>query len=297
MPRSRLLVAGAFLAIAMAIAACGGDDPASQSTNTEEPTAAPITRTPAPACAPARPHASGASDEEASGPEGAISFVVYTPASYDGVAPTPVVLNYPGAGSTPERQLAYSQLAVTAEEHGFLLVAPPVGSDASAVLDHIEAGWCVDTARVYATGMSAGARVSSRLACELPDRIAAIAPVAGLDYPASICDGVAPRPVIAFHGTADRIIVMGGVREAMLAWGRHNGCDPPPVPEPASASVFWTRYEGCEAGGAVELYTVEGGGHTWPGAAPREDRSLGETTDEISANKLMWTFFEAHPLR
>lgn len=303
MPRPTPLVAGALLAAVVAIAACGGGGAASEApnaeepTNTGDPTAAPIARTPAPDCTPARTHAAGASNEEAAGPDGAIGFVVHTPPSYDGAAPMAVVLNYHGAGGTPEGQIAYSQLAVTAEEHGFLLVAPPVGSDASAVLDHVEAGWCVDTARVFATGMSAGARVSSRLVCELPERIAAIAPVAGLDYPERLCEDAPPRPVIAFHGSADQIIVMQGVRDATLAWGRHNGCDPPPVPDPVSERVFLASYTNCEAGADVELYTVEGGGHTWPGAEPREGGPLGATTDEISANELMWAFFEAHPLR
>jgi len=298
MLRPRHATTGLLFVAALLAAACGGgaDAPNAPTPPPAEATTR-VARTPTPDCTPARSHAAGVSDEEANGIDGAVSFVVHTPASYDGVAPIPIVLNYHGAGSTPERQLAYSQLAVTAEEHGFLLVAPPVGSDTSAVLDHVEAGWCVDAARVFATGMSAGARVSSRLACELPDRIAAIAPVAGLDYPTSLCDDVAPRPVVAFHGSADRVIVMQGVRDATLAWGRHNGCDPPPIPEPVSARVFLASYTNCEAGADVHLYTVEAGGHTWPGAEPRDGGPLGATTDEISANDLMWAFFEAHPLR
>lgn len=168
MRRPRFASSGVFLALALGVAivlaACGGSDETSDAAGGTGGQGAAITATPraaTPDCSPARPQLAGPSDERATGPDGEFDFVVHTPTAYDGVSPLPVVLNYHGAGSTPDRQLDYSQLAVTAEARGFLLVAPPVGSSASAVLDHVEAGWCVDTARVFATGMSAGARVSS----------------------------------------------------------------------------------------------------------------------------------------
>ena len=71
------------------------------------------------------------------------------------------------------------------------------------LLDYLEATLCIDPARVYATGISNGSAFAQRLACLMPDRIAAVAAVAAFVYPV-VCDAAPPVPIIAFHGTADR---------------------------------------------------------------------------------------------
>lgn len=78
-------------------------------------------------------------------------------------------------------------------------------------------------------------------------------------------------------------------------WAAHNGCADEPSREPVTAGVYRLRYSGCNDGADIELYVVDGGGHTWPDATSDEER-LGFTTHEISANDLMWEFFEQHPL-
>ena len=109
-----------------------------------------------------------------------------------------------------------TELPAYGQEHGFLVVSPngtgtpvrwAVDPDVEAnadlqytkaLLDQLEAEQCIDTSRVYATGLSNGAFMSSVLGCTMADRIAAIAPVAGLIRPAS-CDPSRPVPVLAFH--------------------------------------------------------------------------------------------------
>ena len=113
----------------------------------------------------------------------------------------PLVFNWHGLDSTASDQQLYSELPAKADEAGFILVAPQglgdpahhnftksvAGVDDVAftgdMLDELEAELCIDSARVYSTGYSNGAQMSVRLACNLSERIAAVAPVAGAYSP------------------------------------------------------------------------------------------------------------------
>lgn len=188
------------------------------------------------------------------------------------------------------------------------------------LIDELEAELCIDPARVFSTGMSMGAMISTRLACNLSDRIAAIAPVAGLYFPpladelpeSPECNSSRPVPIITFHGIDDPIVPFNGGLPSdedfdfrlrfhdidgvvINAWATHNGCDAEPAREPVTAGVYLLHYTGCQENAEVELYVIDGGGHTWPDATSDEER-LGFTTHEISANDLLWDFFEQHPL-
>ncbi|HNT75088.1 MAG TPA: PHB depolymerase family esterase [Anaerolineae bacterium] len=159
----------------------------------------------------------------------------------------------------------------------------------------------VDPQRIYATGMSNGAIMAHRLACELSDVIAAIGPVAATQN-IETCQPERPVPVIHFHGDGDRHApYAGGIGEESLAgvdfvsveetiafWVSHNSCDTAPQEE-QTGSIIHTVYTDCNQGADVELYTVVGGLHPWPGGKPGW---LGgdEPTQEISANDLMWAF-------
>jgi polyhydroxybutyrate depolymerase len=183
------------------------------------------------------------------------------------------------------------------------------------VLQEVQAQVNVDPSRVFVTGYSNGAALTHRLACELADRIAAIAPVAGVNQhaAASSCAPARPVPVIQFHGTEDQISPYDGGRGAHDAgirpsvsatldgWAARNGCGGQPTTEPVpdavadGTSVTRTSYTACSAGADVTLYTIEGGGHTWPGGWKMPDMLVGATTSDISANELMWEFFRSHP--
>lgn len=248
------------------------------------------------------------------------SYILHVPPQYDGSRPVPLVLNFHGFGSNAAEQALYSRLPQKADEAGFILVTPDgTGTPrrwnlipgqqpdevafVSELLDGLESRLCVDTKRVFATGMSNGAALSSRLACALSDRITAAAPVAALVYPVLVCNGTeSPTAIIAFHGTDDACVPFEGgtstcgmgftippIAGAAENWARHNGCDMAASRTQLTEHVRVVAYSGCREEASVVLYVVEGGGHTWPGSAnvPR----LGGVTREIDATDLIWEFF------
>ncbi|HEU5040879.1 MAG TPA: PHB depolymerase family esterase [Gemmatimonadales bacterium] len=188
-----------------------------------------------------------------------------------------------------------------------------------ALLDTLEREVGIDRRRVYATGISNGATFTHRLACELPGALAAIAPVAGA-MPAAVAErcgaqgatqgsAIAPAlSVLAVQGDADRFMPFEGGRGAggggavlsaaatVAHWARLDGCTGPPVAEPPTDSVTdgtrvrWERYPGCRESRAVELVTIEGGGHTWPGG-PAAARRVGRASRELDATAAIWAFF------
>jgi polyhydroxybutyrate depolymerase len=230
----------------------------------------------------------------------------------------PLVLNLHGTGSTAARQAAASAMDGTADRHTFLVAYPegdrrvtgggfawnipgtPTWSARSAddveflarVVAEVGQRYCVDPARVYATGFSGGARLVSQLACEPDQPYAAVAAVAGLRAP-SPC----PTPAIAMlgiHGTADAQNPYGGhgqpywtysVPEAARRWAVHNGCAKVPATDTPYPGVTVTAYHTCHAGTAIELYALGGRTHQWPGPKPG-----GFDCDEV-----IWRFLAAHP--
>ena len=276
-------------------------------------------------CAPGRPHASGDFAETIDSGSLTREYILHIPPSYTGAEAMPLVFNWHGLGGTNSGQQLNSELPAKADEAGFIVVAPQglgenshhnftkaaAGADDVAftgdMLDKLEAELCIDAARVFSTGLSNGAQMSTRLACNLSERIAAVAPVAGAYYPPFTpsfpeepgCVSTRPAAFIAFHGTADTIIPFEGgpgtlgvifrsfEDEIMPEWAAHNGCTVGPVLQPVTANVRLVRYEECDENATVELYVVQDGGHTWPGT---------NGTQEISANDLMWDFFQTHPL-
>ncbi|HEV3261867.1 MAG TPA: PHB depolymerase family esterase [Gemmataceae bacterium] len=183
------------------------------------------------------------------------------------------------------------------------------------VLDDLGQVYRVDPSRVFATGMSNGAVMAHRLASELSDRIAAIGPVAG-PMGTETCDPRRPVPVIHFHGTDDQFAPFKGgkgekslfgtnfysVERTIRAWVKANGCQEEPIveelPDTAKDGTKVTRktYGSGKDGAEVVLVVIEGGGHTWPGRQPGFEL-LGKATKNVSANDLMWEFFEKHPMK
>ncbi len=188
-----------------------------------------------------------------------------------------------------------------------------------AILDHVEATRCVDLHREVAAGISNGAALSVGLVCGLDGRLAAIFPVAGINT-LRPCATAKPTTIVAFHGTEDGLIpyqggklfsgVPGGtdnarlksllsagssslfakvelqpVETAVAGWAQQFGCAATPAVQPIGQDVSHRTYSGCTDDVQVQLYTVDGGGHTWPGAMP-VDR-LGATTDTIDATQII----------
>jgi polyhydroxybutyrate depolymerase len=272
--------------------------------------------------------------------EGHRSYTVHVPPGYDSRKPVAVVLALHGAGTNGYMMSVYSGLSEKADQSGFVVVYPNgtgtmgtlltwnsggmrrASSVSTAddvgyigkVLDDVESCLAVDAKRVYAAGMSNGAMMCYRLAAEMSDRIAAIAPVAGT----IAIDNYHPKrpvPVIHFHGTVDRLVAFDGpangaaksfgfksVPETMRIVAACNGCASEPeiteLPDKAHDGTRVTRkvFAAKESGAEAVFYVIEGGGHTWPGQQP-PIRFLGKSTKQISANDLIWDFFQKHPMK
>lgn len=174
----------------------------------------------------------------------------------------------------------------------------------------IGAQYCIDTARVVVTGISNGGGLAAGIGCELADLVTAVVPVAGVNI-AATCDGASS--IVAFHGVDDPIIPYAGgapfagmdrtdstrtsaggralasmslptVEESVSAWAAVNGCADP-VDTPIGADVVHRVWNGCRPGRVVELYSVLGGGHTWPGGTPVP--TLGGTTATVDATQVV----------
>jgi polyhydroxybutyrate depolymerase len=143
--------------------------------------------------------------------------------------------------------------------------------------------------------------MSYRLACELSDRIAAIAPVAGV-LGVSDCDPPRAVPVLHFHGTLDGLVPLDGggvgnfpsVDETVNHWSDHDGCAGDPEVSFEEGDARCDRWQGCDDGSAVEVCIIDGGGHTWPGG--QVPAAAGKTSRDISASDRMWEFFRDHPM-
>jgi len=187
----------------------------------------------------------------------------------------------------------------------------------AALLDRLEGDLAIDPARIYATGMSNGGFMAERLGCLLSGRIAAIAPVAAtMGEPlAARCKPQRPLPVMLIHGTDDLLVPWVGGRmrfgaggnilsvpATVALWTRLDGCSAKPATSelPAVAAdatrVRRTVHGGCRDGAEVVLYTVQGGGHAWPGGLPYLSGGLvGKTSRAFDAGEVIWEFFARHP--
>jgi polyhydroxybutyrate depolymerase len=264
------------------------------------------------------------------------SYLLHVPKGYDVKKPTPVVLVLHGAATNGLMTKIYCGLDRKADEASFIVVYPNgtgtgtfltwnamgqrgfMGNTAddvgfiSKLLDDLAEVVNVDRKRVYATGISNGGMMSYRLAAELSDRIAAIAPVAGA---LAVNKPQTKRPVsvLHFHGTEDRLVpyktsalramtLFKGAEDSVLAFAKLNGCkeeaETKEISDGKKDGLKVTRktFAGGKEGTEAILYTIEGGGHVWPGA--RFDAPfLGKTARSISANDLMWEFFQKHPMK
>jgi polyhydroxybutyrate depolymerase len=178
----------------------------------------------------------------------------------------------------------------------------------SDLIDQLEKEYKIDQARIYANGLSNGGGMAFLLAGKLSDRIAAIGGVAGAyALPWTEYKPKRPVPAIIFHGTADPLVpyyhkavgrfsVLPDIPEWVQSLAVHNGCQTNPVPLPGNGSVSGVRYPGGTNNAEVVLYSVAGGGHTWPGGKAMPAFIVGKTTPDVDATRLMWSFFTEHPL-
>jgi polyhydroxybutyrate depolymerase len=182
----------------------------------------------------------------------------------------------------------------------------------SALVDHAVASFRADARRVYVTGMSNGGMMTHRIGCELAAKIAGIAPVAGAlpERGAPSCAPARPLSVVMFHGTDDSFVPYGGGEmqrgaggrvlsaEASLAkWAALEGCAAGSTTveldrDPSDGTSVERTQSVCPAGRQVALYTIRGGGHTWPGGWQYLPEGLvGRTSRDIDASRLIPRLF------
>jgi polyhydroxybutyrate depolymerase len=185
----------------------------------------------------------------------------------------------------------------------------------AALIDVLVEEGLVNPRRVYATGLSNGGYMSNRLACLLPDKIAAIAPVAGTTTP-GLMETRPPRPVpvLYIHGTRDHIVGFDGTdqftreksslsaEELVAWWAQQNGCGPvqeEPVADTVNDGCTVLRHvhpASGEDGAPVIFYEIKGGGHTWPDGKFQPVLVMGTVCRDFNASEVMWEFFSQFEL-
>jgi polyhydroxybutyrate depolymerase len=265
-------------------------------------------------------------------------YIVHVPPAYNAARPWPLVLSLHGSNSNGQIQLEFTAMNETADREGFIVVYP-FGTGARermlfwsagnccgyahdhmiddvgfihALVDELNRQLSIDPAAVFATGMSNGAMMVYRLASEMADVFAAIAPVAGTMGTAS-CQPSRPVSVIQFHGTNDEFVpVEGGVgkrsvtgtkhysvEHSIHAWVQANACPAMPAVTTLANHIDDGTTTEVQVYGPgrdrseVVLYLIHGAGHIWPGRPPRP-HYLGKTTYNVSANEVIWEFFKRH---
>ena len=258
------------------------------------------------------------------------SYLLHLPASLEAGRPIPLLLVLHGAGGAGAGIASHTGLTEPATQRGYAVIYPDgvgrrwndgrgtrAGQDdvefIRILLDSLARELPVDPKRIYATGISNGAGLAYRLACDLPGIFAAIAPVAGAPAVAieERCAATQPVSLISFQGTRDPLMpyeggnvairrgrVLSAQRSAAL-FAQVNGCTPPPAvtAEPDTVKdgtrVRRSVYSDCLEGREVVLYTIEGGGHTWPGGPP-VGRLVGRVSRDLDATRVMLDFFDLH---
>jgi polyhydroxybutyrate depolymerase len=253
-------------------------------------------------------------------------YVVNVPPSYDGTKRTPLVVNWPGAGAGGAEQAFYSGMNATSDAEGFIVVYPtapdrtwaagsccaqfrdggnPDRDDigfARALVAEITRIGCIDSKKIYSTGMSTGGFMSHRLACEAADIFAAVAPVAG-KMGVLPCTPSRPVPVLHFHGTMDQTIPYDSpmfspenvnVPDMMANWAMRDGCTKGPATTFEMGNVTCKTWWECSGGSEVTLCTAECDGHCWPGAT--FCLNAMPFTTAISASQSSWKFLRRFAL-
>ena len=256
--------------------------------------------------------------------------LLHVPSSYDPTKGTMLVINYHGYTSNAAEQVALTGMSPVADARNFIVAYPDgLGAGWNAgdcctetqppnvddvqftkdLLSLIESQYCIDPARIYATGFSNGGFMSHYLACTMADTFAAVAPVSGvLGIPTTDCTPSRPVPIEDFHGTADPVVPYDGgpalkllppiqfmsVPATMNFWRGSDDCLGDAVVTYQHNTATCTAWNDCSGNVVAELCTLEGEGHEWPGGLPVP--SLGASTDDVDATERMVDFFYAHPM-
>ena len=257
-------------------------------------------------------------------------YSLFIPGDYTGEKDYSLVIYLHSYGSTPEMEMKYTMFNEVGNACGFF-IAYPVGelnwnsgiADYSfyptpdindvgfirALIKTLNRDYSIDANRIYAVGFSNGGFMAYKLACQLSDRIAAVAAVGGVlsNSVAADCDPHHAMSVLHIHGTKDVAIPIEGIEPDSLPsvdktldyWVKFNQCKKtktvslPDVDPDDGSTVEKTTYTNCTGGSDVVYYKVLNGGHTWPGGAVS---SYGGLNQDFDASVAIWNFFSSHQL-
>lgn len=340
-PRTPALLAAAALAASALVGAA-------------LPAAADDVGRPAASAACARPAVTGTTTLDVVFEGTTYPVQVHVPAGLDARRGVPLVLDLHGSSANGPVQARVSGMADVADDEGFVVanpsgaialapasppdpdgswawnvpgvpttagqLPPPTARDDVAYLTHVidvvSERFCTDDRRTYATGHSGGGRMASALGCKASDRVAAIAPNAGLRAgrpdPADVsrpeaadCRPGRAVPVVTFHGRPDVVNPYLGngdlrwgytVPLAARTWADLDDCRRGPRTTQVAEHVTLTTWTGCRQGAAVHFYDLADGGHTWPGS-DGPPHGPGLVSQEVDASRIIWDFFERYRLR
>jgi polyhydroxybutyrate depolymerase len=261
------------------------------------------------------------------------TYLVHLPTGYTGTTELPLIIAMHGGFGNAFNLENQSQLSAKADAENFIVVYPEGvkggflnirtwnGGDCcgfastnniddvgfiDSLLNTLTNQYAIDTNRIYATGISNGGFMSYRLACELSDRIAAIAPVAS-SMTMDVCNPTRPIPIIQFHSYFDSNIPhLGGVGSGFSShynppidsvlnvWSNSNSCSTINDTIINNSQYTFKKWTNCNCSSKIHYYITQDGGHSWPGGV---QTTTGDPTSSfINANNLMWDFFQQHTL-
>lgn len=256
--------------------------------------------------------------------------IIYVPKSYSPSSAMPLVLSLHGSESDADGQQNLSQMNTAAENNGFIVVYPnginkqwndgrvfssekTGGADdvgfIMKLIETVSSGMNIDSRRVYAAGMSNGGMMTNRLACEKTSTFAAIAVVAGA-MPTELqpnCRPSTKMPIIIMHGTNDPIVPFSGgamnsgrgsvlsVADEIKFWASNNGVssNPSNISELTNTVADLTTITKNTYGNTINFYSVNNGGHTWPGGPQYLPVAIvGRASQDMNGTQVIWDFFK-----
>jgi polyhydroxybutyrate depolymerase len=264
-------------------------------------------------------------------------YIIYLPTGYNTVTALPLVFCLHGGSGTDSSFIKLANFNTIAEREKFIVVYPqgiqnswndgrPTASNTAGVDDvnffrimirNFSAAYKIDAKRIYATGISNGGFMSSRLGTELGDKIAAFASDAASVEKNTVYPNINSTNAVSamyIQGTADPLVpFLGGVMtvgsggsiashaEAVTKWVTVNNCSAAGItniPDIANDGTTATRrdYNGGIKGTAVVSIVIQNGGHTWPqGFQYISELIIGKTCQDFNGIETVWEFFKAHP--
>ncbi|MBA3948000.1 MAG: hypothetical protein H0X37_26055 [Herpetosiphonaceae bacterium] len=253
-------------------------------------------------------------------------YHVHIPVSYTGTTPLPLVVALHGSKDNGPNMSGLTHFNTVADTYGVIATYPDAlkgtwNTDGtapqddfafiSAMIQQISGTFMVNSHQVYTMGFSNGATFSEELGCKLSSTFAAVASVSGHMPSTYVCALAHPMPLITFHGTVDPIYSytgwgstrngkhLMGATDAENMWASLSSCTAPAVTTNLPDVVLTdgtteqlTVTGGCAGGVQMQLYTIIGGGHTWPGGLQYSSvRAIGITSLDLDASVLIWQFF------